>query len=128
MKELQTYDWEAVFEFTGWTQGRDPTTDGSAVGQRPQWCVGEESEGPVEPFGPADVARIIAKDEGENDEQSWLIVGELSSGLFFTIDAWCDYTGWDCQSGGCAIVSRNLAHLVQFALTAEDRTRLGLPA
>ena len=41
------------------------------------------------------VKRVIKSKEGENDGDEWLIVGELWDGRFFSLRAWCDYTGWD---------------------------------
>lgn len=45
------------------------------------------------------VKDIVAEVPGENDEFSWWWILELSSGKFVLLSGWCDYTGWDCQSG-----------------------------
>lgn len=49
-------------------------------------------------------ARLIATIErrraGENDGDHWLCVGTLTDGRWFSLTAWCDYTGWGCQDGG----------------------------
>ncbi len=47
-----------------------------------------------------DIANIHAEVPGHNDEDNWYWVIELKDGRFVLTDAWCDYTGWDCQSGG----------------------------
>lgn len=118
------YDWSAAFEFTGWSgKGR---TNGNASGRAPTWCVADDRKDPIEPFGPEEVAEVIAHSPGEHDAQNWLLVGRLDNGLYFFLDAGCDYTGWDCQSSGTATVSTSLDTLVAFALDDEQRDRLEL--
>ena len=46
------------------------------------------------------IANIHAEVAGHNDEDHWFWVIELKDGAFLLTNAWCDYTGWDCQSGG----------------------------
>lgn len=47
-----------------------------------------------------DIANIHAEVPGHNDEDNWYWIIELIDGSFALTNAWCDYTGWDCQSGG----------------------------
>jgi len=47
-----------------------------------------------------DILEIIHCKEGENDEAHWELIVKLKSGEFGWLNAWCDYSGWDCQSGG----------------------------
>lgn len=54
---------------------------------------------PPKKFRIDDVMGILAEVPGENDELSWWWVLELGGGRFVLLSAWCDYTGWDCQSG-----------------------------
>lgn len=37
---------------------------------------------------------------GENDESSWMWIFQTEDMKWGYAVAWCDYTGWDCQSGG----------------------------
>lgn len=69
---------------------------------------------------------VLAADPGQNDEQSWMMAGCLQDGRWFFLDAWCDYTGWDCRSGGDAQVASTLPELIQYGMTEEARTRLKL--
>lgn len=48
----------------------------------------------AEPFTIDDVKKVIKAVEGENDGDSWIMIGQLKDGRFFFLDAWCDYTGW----------------------------------
>lgn len=68
---------------------------------------------------------IITTDEGWNDGDPWLAVGTLKSGEYFFLTAWCDYTGWDCRSGGHSEQAPTLEHLIRFCMGDEDRQRLG---
>lgn len=47
-----------------------------------------------------DIANIHAEVPGHNDDDYWYWIIELKDGRFVYTWAWCDYTGWDCQSGG----------------------------
>lgn len=37
--------------------------------------------------------------EGYNDGPSWFWEITFSNRQVFILEGWCDYTGWDCQSG-----------------------------
>ena len=78
------------------------------------------------PFEMAEIEDVIAMECGANDEESWLAVFKLSGGRFGYVDAWCDYTGWDCQSGGSGGVRETLADLQRFEMTSQQRGRLNM--
>jgi hypothetical protein len=73
------YNWGEAFTFT----------------QEPKGVRGCPCEG----FTIADVEELLACKEGANEEDSWLAVGRLYDGRWFSLSAWCDhtgyYTGWD---------------------------------
>jgi len=87
-------------------------------------CIGYEGDAPE--FTRADVVEIIACAEGENDGPSWIGVFKIKNGLYAFLEAGCDYTGWDCQSGGSATISDDLEHLIRFGVDEDSRKRLGL--
>lgn len=105
-------DWGEVFEFA---DGDFLAPSGLADTSRPSLR-----------FNCSDVSEVYAFQEGWNDGDDWLCVGRLSSGVYFFLTAWCDYTGWDCQSGGQAFVSEDLERLLRFGVSASDRRALGL--
>ncbi len=41
-----------------------------------------------------DVVEVVAKRDGCNDDESWLMAGRLKDKRYFFLSAWCDYTGW----------------------------------
>lgn len=47
-----------------------------------------------------DVKHLWACRFGENDGPDWVWIIEEKTGDFGYLSAWCDYTGWDCRSGG----------------------------
>lgn len=106
-KFLDDYDWQQAFFFAS----PDAVVDDNVS---------------TESFGIDDVDEIIAAEEGENDGDSWLGVFKLKDGRYAMLDAWCDYTGWDCQSGGTSRVASSLDSLIRFGLTNEQRDRLNL--
>ena len=109
-KMREDYDWKAAFGFCSTPGHISPV-------------VGSDAKRDF--FGIGDVTQIVASSEGCNDGDNWVMVGKLSDGRYFFLDAWCDYTGWDCQSGGSVIVSLDLSDLWQFGLTDSARDRLG---
>ena len=45
------------------------------------------------------VASLKCEQEGENDGEHWVWLASFGDGTTWRITGWCDYTGWDCQSG-----------------------------
>lgn len=73
-----------------------------------------------------DVEAIIYAEDGEHDESDWVGLFRLKSGHYLALRAGCDYTGWDCRSGGSSSVHTTEADAIRFGLTEEERARLGL--
>lgn len=46
----------------------------------------------------SDIQEELLEITGENDEFSWHWIVRTDEGFAY-ITGWCDYTGWDCQSG-----------------------------
>jgi hypothetical protein len=46
-----------------------------------------------------DITDLVMEHEGERDEDSWTWRVTLADGTVWKVEGWCDYTGWDCQSG-----------------------------
>lgn len=83
---LRDGDWQNVFAYAG----EPEAGDGSAsVGAVPPGSQVAET-----PFSRWDVADVLGTSEGANDEQNWLVYGQLKDGRFFFLTAGCDYTGW----------------------------------
>ena len=74
---------------------------------------------------PDNVDEVIASDEGVNDGESWIALFKMKNGTFCFLTAWCDYTGWDCQSGGDAYDGDDLKTLLLNCVPEADRKRLG---
>lgn len=77
-------------------------------------------------FDREDVVEIVACEEGENDGDNWIGVFKLANGTFGWLSAWCDYTGWDCQSGGESHVCDTLEDLMRGFVGEQNAKRLGL--
>lgn len=80
----------------------------------------------AEGFGLDDVAKVTAHRNGENDEQNWLMYGELRDGRHFYLSAGCDYTGWDCMAGGYGKAAPTFKEMVRLAMDEEGREHFGL--
>lgn len=109
LKELDDYDWREVFGYAS-----------------PSSIPLSENPASTESFEREDVTEIVAMSEGENDEEDWLICGKLKDGRYFSIEAGCDYTGWDCQASGFATVAMDLYELIILGMSPQARGRLGL--
>lgn len=84
---LTGYAWTEAFGYAG-----EPGTNAEEAKVKPA-IPGDGIS--LKPFARCHVRRVIAHSEGENDERSWLCVGQLHDGRFFALKAGCDYTGWD---------------------------------
>jgi hypothetical protein len=87
IEEIQgdSFDWGSVFAYAANPRRRIwvPTDERTALSEIAQ-----------PGFSQADVARVIAAVNGENDEASWVGAFELKDGRFAVVRAWCDFTGW----------------------------------
>ena len=119
LQELLTDDWHQVFGYAG-----EPAESNSA-GCLPLPVA--NYRGSITPILRVDVAEILAMDEGEKDERTWMLACKLNDGRYLYIEAGCDYTGWDCQASGSAWVANDLQSLILFGLTNEARARLRMP-
>ena len=101
-----SYDWGYVFSYS----------DGTSL----------DEETPNFPFKMNDVSKILFIEDGENDGRSWIIMVKLKNKLYGFASAWCDYTGFDCQSGGHSYVSKNKKKLIRYGMGEDDRKRFGI--
>jgi hypothetical protein len=114
LTELDDYDWECAFSASAGTP-----QNACSWFHLPEWCLPDT--GVAEAVTREDVATVDAISNGENDGPEWLLVAQLHNGLWFFLAAGCDYTGWDCQSGGRSYVARDKSAL---PITTEDMERL----
>lgn len=123
-EQLRGYAWANAFHVAG---PADDTDDAVNAYNDPDLrAVPPGSSVSLSTFQRADIVEIKALSEGENDGPDWLIVGRLNDGRWFKIAAGCDYTGWDCQSGGYTNVAESLDDLITYGIEAYERERLGL--
>lgn len=111
IETLDDYDWGQAF---GYACGSAciSTAPGSS-------CSANE-------FTREDVSELRHATAGEHDESNWMAAGVLSDGRCFYLEAGCDYTGWDCQASGFAVVADDWEALVQFGMGDNARTAWGL--
>lgn len=120
LTELDDYDWREAFGYAGEPDTNATDHGGASV------SVAEGASCSAERFTRDDVLMILHKQDGEGDERPWLMLGRLKDGRWFYLEASCDYTGWDCQAGGFAVVAEDFDRLVQFGLGDNARTLWGL--
>ena len=77
-------------------------------------------------FSIDDIETVFVDDEGHNDGEPWLSYGRLKDGRCYFLSAWCDYTGWDCQSGGDCALHTDRAFMERYQMSDRDRARLGI--
>jgi len=65
---------------------------------------------------PDNIKTYIWGREGENDEKSWLLLCQLDNGYYAYLEAWCNYTGFDCQGGMKLYCSKEFHILVEMAM------------
>lgn len=123
----QDWDWREAFAYAGDPEGSYGGADVSRT-KAPSAALAAFGGGAVgtTPFGRRDVRFVYASVEGEYEGPPWVALVELWDGRFATVTAGCDYTGWDCQAGGWALVAASLEEAVRFGLDEVARERLGL--
>lgn len=115
--QLDTSDWREAFAFAGEPGQSNPADVRPAIPDSGISLTG---------FGVADVVEVGGLIEGENDGEPWRCWGRTFDGDWFYLEAWCDYTGWDCQAGGCATMAKTKDECLRFAMTDEARTLFGI--
>ena len=45
------------------------------------------------------IVGLVMTQQGERDAASWVWRVTMQDGSVWFAEGWCDYTGWDCQSG-----------------------------
>jgi hypothetical protein len=77
---------------------------------------------PVEDVGtfPDNIAHYYWIHPGKNDEEPWLVLCRLTTGVYVFYKGECDYTGFDCQGNMKLYASRDPAILIEFAMTLEE--------
>lgn len=108
LEQLETYDWREAFYFA----------------HTPRAAVVVDKDLSLTRFERDDVKAILGVSEGQNEGDPWIMLGQLNDGRFFFLNAWCDFTGWDCQAGGEAYVAETLYDAVCFACTPSELHRM----
>lgn len=120
LKQLATeYDWIEAFGYAG-----DP--EASCARELPTRAIGEAESLSTDPILRQNVVEIAGLSAGENDYAPWFCIGRVSDGRWFSLEAWCDYTGWDCKAGGSCQVAATREAVIRFGTSAEGRKRMGL--
>jgi hypothetical protein len=116
LKELDSYDWEEVFG-EGSGGNCTPIIPGRYV---------LDTDTPSGTFSREDVKTIHGQSEGENDERSWVVWGQLKDDRWFVARGSCDYTGWDCRAYNSGDVALDRDILIRYCMSDEERERFGL--
>jgi hypothetical protein len=90
-------------------------------GEYPRQCNPLPGQ-PEEEIGtfPDNIAEYIWIRPGENDEQPWLTLCRLDTGVYVYYRGECDYTGFDCQGDMKIYASKDPNILLLYAMTSMD--------
>jgi len=69
---------------------------------------------------PKNIDQWLWSSPGQNDENPWLLLCRLKTGVYAFYRAGCDYTGFDCQGRMDLTVSRNLAEVIEYGMHDAD--------
>lgn len=72
---------------------------------------------------PNNIKEYFWVQEGENDGDEWLALGQLENGAYFFYGASCDYTGFDCQGGMNLWVSSSFQNILEHAMQPCEREK-----
>lgn len=115
---LDSGDWREAFAYAGESLSEYGYGTSGSPDVRPALPA---SGIDLTPFGVSQVIDIGGAIEGENDGPPWRCWGRLQDGRWFYLEAGCDYTGWDCQAGGCVTIAATKEELHRFGMTEEAR-------
>ena len=112
----EDYDWQEALSYASWNSGGElePAIPGDNID--------------CSTFAMDDILFIMGMDEGENDASDWIVYGKLKDGRWFFLSAWCDYTGWDCQAGGRAVVAKDRVAIETFGISEEELKKMRGPS
>jgi hypothetical protein len=131
--DVNTYDWESAFNEAN--QAINHAKPFDQLDRLPKRIDRE------------DVIEVYHFHEGENDGDPWVMVGKAMAQfeptpwprgpvdqngmvrreVFFSLSAWCDYTGWDCQAGGrLQVDDKDLRAVLVYGLSDSERELLGI--
>lgn len=65
---------------------------------------------------PHNIKEYFWVQEGENEGDEWLALGQLENGAFFYFTGCCDYTGFDCQGDMRLWVSNSFQNILEHAM------------
>lgn len=114
LPELDSYDWAEVFGEGG---------GGNCTPIKPNRAP-HDTKTSLDTFSREDVKKIVFQIEGENDEASWIVVGQLKDKRWFVARGHCDYTGWDCQASNSGDVASTQKDIIKFGLAKDERERM----
>jgi hypothetical protein len=66
-------------------------------------------------------------DKNGGSELNLVVVARTKDGRWVSVEAWNDYTGWDCQDSSDVRIGGSEDQVVRFGLTESGRARLGYP-
>lgn len=69
---------------------------------------------------PSNIEHYYWIHEGVNDEEPWMCLCKLDSGVYVFYKGECDYTGFDCQGDMQIYASREPSVLIQMAMTTRE--------
>lgn len=69
---------------------------------------------------PNNIKKWFWAHEGENDAESWRCLVQLENGYYAYYEAYCDYTGFDCQGGMDLFIDKKYDVLINLAMSNAD--------
>jgi len=63
------------------------------------FAIAVEYNGSPEELKDVAVVALVCVQFGANDDEGWVWHVDFADGSKWVVEGWCDYTGWDCQSG-----------------------------
>ena len=93
LPELDDYDWSEAFHYASDPSVSKDCGAGSCDKHHVHPVIFSEVSN--KGYSPEDVDIIIAMVNGCPDEASWVGLFKLKDGRYASLEAGCDYTGWD---------------------------------
>jgi len=86
-------NWRSGYEFGRELERRFPDVEAD------QLAAATSENGWPEHLEGVGIVGLLCPRVGENDGEHWVWIVSFANGETWYAEGWCDYTGWDCQSG-----------------------------
>lgn len=90
-----------------------------------RWIITEKQEKQPPRLYESNIKEVYYYQQGgSNEELPWYILGKTKDGLYFLLEGWCNYSGFDSYGSFRIYVSTNLQNMLLYGISESIRNSL----